>query len=333
LSAITKTDSRSLWQSKLKKAAVFVIIGIILIILPFIVSSYFQNIILEILIYGIFALSLNLLWGYTGLPSLGHAAYFGAAGYTVGILMVNYGINNFWIVAPAGILLATALAAILAIPALRMAGGYFLLVTLAMGQLVYSLAQKLRTFTGGDTGLGGIGLPNLQIPGFTLTTHSFYYLVFIAFVISVFLIYRIIKSPFGEALQGIRENEPRMRALGYNTWLYKYICFILSGLFAGVAGIFFASLNGIMSPTHVDVSTSTIAMLMVVLGSTSIVFGPLVGSVIVVLIQYTTMIYAPERWPLILGAVFILAVMFVRNGVSVYFLDFWRKVTRGSSRS
>jgi branched-chain amino acid transport system permease protein len=166
-----------------------------------------------------------------------------------------------------------------------------------------------------------------------MTSFSFYYLVFIAFVIAVFLIFRIVKSPFGEALQGIRENEPRMRALGYNTWLYKYVCFILAGLFAGVAGVFFASLNGIVSPTHLDVSTSTIAMLMVVLGSTSIIFGPLVGSVLVIILENVAMIYAPERWPLILGGIFILAVMFLRNGISVYFLDFWRKVTRGSSSS
>ena len=317
----------------MKIAAVFIIIGVILVILPFVASSYFQNIIMEVLIFGIFALSLNLLWGYTGLPSLGHAAYFGSAGYVVGIMMVNFGINNFWILAPAGILFAAALAAILAIPALRMAGGYFLLVTLAMGQLIYSLAEKLRGLTGGDTGLGGITLPNLHIPGFTMTGQSFYFLVFIVFVISVFLIFRIVKSPFGEALQGIRENEPRMRALGYNTWLYKYICFILAGLFAGVAGVVFASLNGIMSPTHVDVSTSTLAMLMVVLGSTSIVFGPLIGAVLVIVIQYVSMIYAPERWPLILGAVFIVSVMFLRNGISVYCIDFWRKLTRGSSSS
>ncbi len=333
MSAIAKNVSGSIWPSRLKLVAVYAIIGVILIILPLLVSAYYQNVIMEILIFGIFAMSLNLLWGYTGLPSLGHAAYFGAAGYTVGILIVNYGVNNFWILAPAGILLAALLAAILGVPALRMTGGYFLLVTLAMGQLVYSLAQKLRTITGGDTGLGGITLPNLHIPGFTMTSLSFYYLVFIAFVIAVFLIFRIVKSPFGEALQGIRENEPRMKALGYNTWLYKYICFILAGLFAGVAGVFFASLNGIMSPTHMDISTSTIAMLMVVLGSTSIIFGPLVGCVMVIVIENVAMVYAPERWPLILGGIFILAVMFLRNGISVYFLDFWRKVTRGSSGS
>jgi branched-chain amino acid transport system permease protein len=158
-------------------------------------------------------------------------------------------------------------------------------------------------------------------------------MIFVIFVICIFLIYRLIKSPFGEALQGIRENDTRMRALGYNTWLYRYIAFILAGLFAGVAGVLFASLNGLMSPTHVDVGTSTIAMLMVVIGSTSIVFGPLLGAVIVMVIQYLTMIYAPERWPLILGAVFILSVMFLPDGLSVYLLDFWRKITHGRAGS
>lgn len=320
-------------KSALKQAAGYLVFAIIIIVLPLFVSAYIQNILMAILIYSIFAMSLNIIWGYTGLPSLGHAAFFGVAGYTVGILMINYGINNFWVLAPAGIALAAIFAAILGIPALRMEGGYFLLVTLAMGQLIFSLAQKLRDVTAGDTGLGGITLPNLHIPGLTMTTLQFYYLIFIVFLISVFLIYRVIKSPFGEALQGIRENEPRMRALGYNTWLYKYVAYIIAGLFAGVAGILFASYNGLMSPVHTDVSTSTIAMLMVVLGSTTIIFGPILGSIVVTIIQYVSMIYAPERWPLILGAVFVASVMFLPDGISVYLVRLWRKMTRGRTGS
>jgi branched-chain amino acid transport system permease protein len=327
------TKSQLTWRSFLNNITGYLLVSAIIIILPFFISPYYQNVAMEILIFGIFAMSLNILWGYTGLPSLGHAAYFGVAGYTVGVLMVNYGINNFWIIAPAGILLAALLAAILGIPALRMAGGYFLLVTLAMGQLIFSLAQKLRNITAGDTGLGGITLPNLHIPGFVMNTRSFYYLIFIIFIISCFLIYRIVKSPFGEALEGIRENEPRMKALGYNTWLHKYTAFILAGTFAGVAGVLFASYNGIMSPIFTDVSTSTIAMLMVVLGSTSVVFGPVLGSVLVIVIETFAIIYAPERWPLILGAVFVFSVMFLRNGMSVYLLKLWRKFVSGSVSS
>jgi branched-chain amino acid transport system permease protein len=333
LSTTTTIKSQSNWQVGLKHASGYLIFSIIFLILPFFVSAYIQNILMAILIYGIFAMSLNIIWGYLGLPSLGHAAFFGVGGYAVGILMINHGISNFWILAPAGIVLAAIFAAILGIPALRMEGGYFLLVTLAMGQLIFSLAQKLRNITAGDTGLGGITLPNLHIPGFTMTTQYFYYLIFIIFIICVFLIYRLIKSPFGESLQGIRENEPRMRALGYNTWLYKYIAYIIAGLFAGVAGILFASYNGLMSPVHTDVSTSTIAMLMVVLGSTTIIFGPILGSIVVTVIQYVSMIYAPERWPLILGAVFVVSVMFLPDGLSVYLLQLWRKVTRGRASS
>jgi branched-chain amino acid transport system permease protein len=333
LTTATTVESRSKWRSGLIQTAAYVVGAVIFIVLPFFISAYFQNILMEILIFGIFALSLNILWGYTGLPSLGHAAYFAVAGYTVGILIVEFGINNFWITALAGILLATLVAAILGVPALRMAGGYFLLVTLAMGQLVHSVASKWRTVTGGDTGLGGITMPDLHLPWVTMNSQVFYYLVFVAFIICAFLIYRIVHSPFGEALQGIRENEPRMRALGYNTWLYKYAAFIVAGLFAGVAGIFFASFNGLMSPVHADVSTSTLVMLMVVLGSTSVIFGPVLGAVVVVIIEHLAIIYAAERWPLILGAVFILSVMFLRSGLSVYLLRLWRKVDHGSASS
>lgn len=313
--------------------AAYIIFAIIILILPLFISAYFQNIVMEIFIFSIFALSLNILWGYTGLPSLGHAAYFGVGGYTVGILMVNYGINNFWITGISGIFLATLVAAILGIPALRMAGAYFLLVTLAMGQLLYSVASKWRTMTAGDTGLGGITFPNLHLPWFTLNSHSFYYLVFVVFIICAFLIYRIIKSPLGEALQGIRENEPRMRALGYNTWLYKYIAFIIGGLFAGVAGIFFAPFNGLMSPTHLAIATSTLVMLMVVVGSPSKPFGPVLGAAVVVILEHIAMIYVPDRWPLIFGAVFVLSVMFLREGLSVYLLKLFKKVDRGSTAS
>lgn len=316
------------WRPKPLRVVSAALPLLVLIVFPAFTSHYFQNIVMEMLIFGLFAMSLNLLWGYTGLPSLGHAAYFGAAGYTVGLLLVNCGIDNFWLLAPAGILVSGLLAAMFGVLALRMTGGYFLLVTLAMGELLYSVVQKWRSVTGGDNGLAGITLPNLHIPGLVMTVGSFYYLVLIIFCLGTLLIYRIANSPFGEALQGIRENEPRMRALGYNTWLYKYIAFIVAGLFAGVAGVLFAPFNGLMSPVHVSVSTSVIAMLMVVIGSTRTIVGPLVGAVVVVIIQYVAIIYVPERWPLILGLVFIFSVMFLRGGITVYLIALGEKVFR-----
>ncbi len=286
--------------------------------------------VIKILVFGIFALSLNILWGYTGLFSLGHAAYFGVAGYTSGILLVNLGIKNFWITAPVGFLTAVVFAAILAVPALRMSGAYFLMVTLAMGELIFSVAEKWRSVTHGGDGLVGISLPNLHL-GFTMNNLYFYYLVFIFFIVCGFLIYRIVNSPFGDALQGIRENEPRMRSLGYNTWLYKYMAFVIGGLFAGVAGVLFGHFTGIMAPGHIGIVTSTLVMLMVILGGSSTIFGPVLGAAIVLILEHVASIYAPERWPLILGAVFVMAVMFLRGGISLHLLKLWRKLGRGST--
>jgi branched-chain amino acid transport system permease protein len=286
--------------------------------------------VIKILIFGIFALSLNILWGYTGLFSLGHAAYFGVAGYTSGILLVNLGINNFWITAPAGVLTAGVFAAILAVPALRMSGAYFLMVTLAMGELIFSVAEKWRSVTYGGDGLVGISLPNLHL-GFTMNNFYFYYLVFTFFIVCSFLIYRIVNSPFGDALQGVRENEARMRSLGYNTWLYKYMAFVIGGLFAGVAGVLFGHFTGIMAPGHIGIMTSTLVMLMVILGGSSIIFGPVLGAAIVLILEHVASIYAPERWPLILGVVFVMAVMFLRGGISLHLLKLWRKLGREST--
>jgi branched-chain amino acid transport system permease protein len=321
------------WQWLLQRAAVYIVVVGVIISLPLFVSGYVRSMIIKSFIFGIFALSLNLLWGYTGLFSLGHAVYFGVGGYTAGILIVHYGIHNFWMTAAAGILMATLLASALAIPALRMAGAYFLLVTLAMGELIASVAEKWRSITRGGDGLVGIPYPDLHIPGLTMNSLLFYYMVLVVFVICVFLIYRIVKSSFGEALQGIRENEPRMHALGYNTWLYQYIAFIVGGFFAGVAGVLFGHFTGMMHPGHVGVMTSTLAMLMVILGGPNMVFGPVLGAAVMVVLEQTVSIYAPERWPLILGAVFVLAVLFLRGGISVHLCELWSKLTHGSVTS
>jgi branched-chain amino acid transport system permease protein len=199
-----------------------------------------------------------------------------------------------------------------------------------MGELIFSVAEKWRSVTHGGDGLVGISLPNLHL-GFTMNNLYFYYLVFIFFIVCGFLIYRIVNSPFGDALQGIRENEPRMRSLGYNTWLYKYMAFVVGGLFAGVAGVLFGHFTGIMAPGHIGIMTSTLVMLMVILGGSSVIFGPVLGAAMVLILEHVASIYAPERWPLILGAVFVMAVMFLRGGISLHLLKLWRKLGRGST--
>lgn len=320
-------SNRQPWQARLLSLAPYIIIGLVLLVLPSFLSTYPLSILTKVLIYAIFAISLDLIVGYTGLTSLGHAAFFGVAGYAFGIFMVRYGIENFWLVIPLGILAAGIAAAVIGYISLRVSGVYFLLVTLAFGQLLSVAAVKWTTVTGGTNGLYGIEYPYLGLPGFTWTNLSFYYLVFLAFVICFFLLHRITNSSFGRALVGIRENEPRMQSLGYNTWAHKYVAFIIAGLFAGVAGVLFAPFYGIMVPQHLGIMTSSSVMLMVIIGGAGTLFGPVIGAgFIVILERLASDLVSSERWPLILGVVFVICVLFLRGGFGIYLSRFWRRV-------
>ena len=319
-------SNRPPWRGWLLSLSPYIGIVLVLLVLPSFLSPYLVTMVTKVLIFAIFAMSLDLILGYTGLLSLGHAAYLGIAGYTAGILMVHFGFDSLWVVMPLGVLSAGIFAAIIGYVSLRVSGVYFLLVTLAFGQLLSVVAVKWRAMTGGTDGLVGITYPDLGLSGFTWTASSFYYLAFLAFVICFFLLHRITNSPFGRALVGIRENEPRMKCLGYNTWAHKYIAFIIAGLFAGVAGVLFAPLYKIMVPTHLGLTTSASVMLMVIIGGAGTLFGPAIGAALIVLLEHFASIYTPERWPLILGGVFVLCVLFMRGGFGIYLSKFWRKV-------
>jgi branched-chain amino acid transport system permease protein len=273
----------------------------------------------KVLIFGIFAMSLDLIWGCAGLLSLGHAAYFGLGGYGVGILTLHYGIDNFWITAPVGILMAATTAAIFGIVVLRASGSYFLLITSAVGQLLFSVAWKWRWLSsGGAEGIAGIPRPDIGIPSFTWNSTTFYYFILIAFGVCFFILYRIVKSPFGLALQGIREHETRMRVLGYNTWFYKFIAFVIAGAFAGVAGVLFVYHNGIIVPEHLALSNSTLPVLMAVIGGVGTLYGPVIGAAVIIPLEFYAGIVTPERWPLILGSAFILAILYFPGGIGTY---------------
>jgi branched-chain amino acid transport system permease protein len=279
------------------------------------------------LIYALFAMSLNLLFGYTGLFPLGHAAYLGLGGYSAGILVTVLGIRSFWVVAPVSILITAFVAAIFGIIALQTKGLLFAFITMALGQLLVNIAIKWRTVTGGSNGLIGIPLPDLGIPGVTLNQTSFYFLVLIVFVVCFLLMYRLIHSPFGLALQGIRDDEGRLSHLGYNTWLYKIIAFVIAGAFAGTAGVLFGPCNGIMDPSSLGVTTSVIAVLTVIIGGMRIVYGPIIGSAVITIIENLSSIYTPERWPLILGGIFVVTVMYLRGGITTHLIRLWKRIS------
>jgi branched-chain amino acid transport system permease protein len=311
-------------EGRIATYALFLLLAIILSLIPPFMGAYIRTWITQVLIYSIFALSLNLIFGYTGLFSMGHAAFFGAGAYTAGILTAHFGIRSFWLLMPAGIFVATFFAAVFGVIALRASGIYFLFITMALGELLSAVALRWKSVTGGSNGLF-VPYPELGLR-LAMNSFSYYYLVLTIFVTCVLVLYFFIKSPFALALQGVRDHEHRMRHMGYNTWLYKYVAFIIAGLFAGVAGVLFGPFGGSIVPSLLGTVTSALVMLMVVIGSDRIFFGPIIGSTIILFLQYYASVITPDRWPLILGAVFVIAVVFLRGGVSVHLLKLWNRV-------
>jgi branched-chain amino acid transport system permease protein len=302
---------------------------------PTLVPDYYVSVATRILIFALFAMGLDIVLSHAGLFSLGHAAFFGSAGYAAGLLIVRYHVDSFWVVMPLSVLVAVVMAAIIGAIALRVSGVYFLIMTLALSQLLYSLAVRwgfMSIAPGSIEGVFGIPSPNLGIPGLQWTNATMYFLVLIVFVVCFAVIRLLILSPFGQALQGVRESESRMRAIGYNTWLHKYLAFILSGLFAGVAGVLMAYYNGFADPSMFDITVSSLAMLIVIVGGAGTLVGPIIGAAFIVAIETVASRYVPERWPLVLGLAFVVAVMFARGGIAVFVMRAWNRWnTRGEA--
>jgi branched-chain amino acid transport system permease protein len=320
------------------------IVSIIILALPWFIPSFVSSLVTKMMIFGLFGVSLNLIWGYTNIPSFGHAAFFGVGAYTAAIMVNKVGISSFWLGLLLAIVATAAVAAILGVPAFRVFGVgagaanpiYFLLATIAFGELLSRLAISFRPVTGGSTGISGIPRPNIGF-GAEVSTRPLYYLVFAIGVICLFLMYRIVTSHYGYALRGIHDNEKRMQALGYNTWLYKYTSWIIAGVFGGIAGVLFAYFGSALVPTNLGMLYSDISFLIIILGGTTVFFGPVVGAVFLVGVEYLVGIYSPERWPLIFGAIIVIAIMMIPwtknryQGFGPEILRLWRKVTRGAA--
>ncbi len=295
-----------------QQVAAAVIFFLLLVAPPFL-SSFLLTLLTQALIYGILAMSLDIILGYTGLASLGHAAYFGIGAYSVGILATRYG-AAFGITLPAGVLLAVLVAAIFGTVALRATGVYFLMITLALGMIVWGLAHRWVTMTQGDNGISAISRPDLGLPWSLSLSIPFYYFALAAFLIAFWILRVIVRSPFGQTLVGIRESESRMRTLGYHVWLHKYIGFVIAGGFGGFAGVLWAYYNGFVSPVDLQLATSVEVLLMVALGGRGSLIGPALGAGIIVLLKNLVSVYT-HRWLLILGAVYILTIVYAPEGM------------------
>jgi len=295
-------------------------VGIIIIfilffgILPHVLSRYYVILLTKILIFAIFAMSLDLLVGYLKLPSLGHGAFFGIASYFIGIFSTRVG-NSFWLNFPLAIATAVVLAALFGLLVLRTQGAYFFMISLALSQMLWGIVFSWRFLTRGDDGIPGIVRPDLGFFPWSLQDPvCFLYFVLFFFIVAFVLMSLLVRSPFGHTILGIRESELRMRTLGYNTWLHKYIWFILSGLFAGLAGVLSVYLNGFVSPASLNVAVSAEALLMVLLGGAGTLIGPIIGAGSLILLENIVSAYT-ERWLLILGIIFVLVRMTTPYGI------------------
>lgn len=279
------------------------------IALPFVAQAlgqeFYIGVARRILIFALAATSLNLILGFGGMVSLGHAAFFGIGAYALGILMVE-GVANAWIAWPLAIGVAAAAALVIGAVSLRTRGVYFIMITLAFAQMVYYLAVGLRTYGGED----GLNLPAKSIlPGLDLTDDTtFYFVVLGCFALTMLLLNRLTASRFGRALVGIRENEQRMEALGFATYQIRLIGFVIAGALAGLAGVLFANHNSFVSPTVLHWTQSATLVIMVLLGGIGYRYGGLLGAAALLLLEEVLSQYT-EYWHLVLGVI-LLGVVF-----------------------
>jgi len=284
------------------------------ILLPFFVQPFFVDIMTRVLVFAILAIGLNLLVGYTGLPSLGQAAFLAMGAYTLAILIKRLGVGHLP-AALAAIAAAGLLGAVFGLIALRARGATFLLITLALAQSAWAIAFTWRSVTGGDDGIGGLTRPVIGfLPWSMEDARVYYFLVLIVFLVLLWAFRILVRSPFGLALQGIRDNELRMRSLGYNTWLYQYVAFIVAALFGGVAGVLRAYLTEAVTPGWAEVTPSAEALLMVIMGGPGTIVGPVIGAAIVVPAGQIANFFT-NRWMIVLGAIYVVVVLFAPGGI------------------
>ena len=286
---------------------------VLLLIVPLVLETYWVGLFTEILIFAILAMSLDILLGYTGLPSLGHAGIFGVAAYAVAVLSTSYQ-ASFPVTFIGAILVGTALSAAFGLLVSHVRDVYFLMITLALGMVLWGLGYRWIPVTGGDNGISGI--PSLEAhagfgPG---DPEQFYYVAFVVFALCAGAMALLVRSPFGFTLRGIRENEGRMKSLGFNTWLHCYLSYVTAGLFASVAGVMWAYYNGFVSPTYLELTASSELFLMVTLGGPGTLIGPVFGAGAIVLLK-NVISGITERWLLILGAVYIITILAAPQGL------------------
>lgn len=305
--------------SKIALVALFVFF----LVLPFLgLNEYWVGLMVRCFVWSLLAMSLNILVGYLGVRSLGQGAFWGFGAYLTAICLVKLGFN-IWAsmgIALGGVLL---LGIIFAAVTAHIKGVTYLMVTLALSQVLWGLAYQNSAISGGDNGITGVVRVTF-FPGIQ-SILQFYYFAFIVFAICITLIVIIVNSPLGSTVKGIKQSESRMNILGYDVWKFKFIIIIISGVFAGIAGILEVQYVQFVSTTDVSVLISAKALLMVLLGGAGTFIGPVIGGFVITLFENIVSAYT-ARWSMILGVIYILSVFFLSGGLYGLFKDIQKKI-------
>lgn len=296
----------------MKNSVLIAVFLIVLAILPIFFGEYYINLGSQIMIAAIFAASLNLLVGYGGLTSLGHATYLGLAAYTSAWLYSHLGMGHA-LSAPIALGFTTLIGAIFGWIALRASGLSFMMLTLALSQIVWGIGFRWVALTNGDNGISGLTRPSPF--GWDLeNTTNFYWFTLIVTTVTLFFIARVVNSPFGASLRGTRDQEKRMKALGYHVWMIRWTTFILASFFGAVSGLLYIYFNKYVHPSVMSITASAEALLCVIAGGSGTLAGPIIGSILVVLLKNYVSGFV-ERWNMLLGFIFVFIVLVMPTGI------------------
>jgi branched-chain amino acid transport system permease protein len=269
-----------------------------------------------------------MMLGFGGMVSLGHAGYLGIAGYACILLTIN-GFDQLS-AAIIAVLFSTVVAGFFGVLSLRAPGLGFIMITLALGQIVWGVAYRANDLTGGDNGIRHLARPRpfgIDIRDAT----SFYYFTLVVFLIALFFLWRFSRSPFGASLTGTRDQPRRMRMLGHNVWLVRWLAFVMAGFWGSVAGILYVYYNLFLSPHAISLQQSAEILLMAILGGASTLTGPIVGAAIITLVKNVVSTYV-ERWNSLLGAIFVIVIVFMPYGLVPGFKRLWARIRRGAGQ-
>lgn len=303
------------------RIAILVAVFMALVTLPhWMHGIYYVNVASQILFYAVFALGLNVIAGYGGLVSLGHAGLFGIVAYaTAYMLDAGFGHTSAIVTA---LVFGMGSMAVFAVLSLRATGIGFIMITLAVGQIIWGLAYRWISITGGDNGINMHGRP--EPFGISLASpDAFYYATLVVFLISLLMVTVFVRSPLGAALMGTRDQPRRMTALGYHVWLIRFYACLFSGLLTSVSGILFVYYQQFISPQALDLTASAEVLLMVIAGGAGTLLGPIVGATLVVVVKSVVSGFL-ERWNFLLGAIFVAIVILMPEGLVPGSARLWR---------